>query len=281
MIYKFTDFREFIKAFYQMKKASRVGFSYRTFATLAGFGSPSFIQAVMDGKKNLSKSSLLKLCKAMELDENAAEYFEHIVFFSQSKTFEEKKFYLEKIDKFHLKNNPISLTPNDYQYLKEWYHPVVREMVELMGFKESPEEMSKGFLFPVTATQVKKSLEFLIGQGFIERQSDSILRKKDKTLSTGEIKENEIVAVIVRAFHKKFAELGVQSIDKIPADVRKTTNTTLSFSRTSYETALERINALRFELLELASAEKNPEEVYQLHINMFPLTKKRKANGDE
>jgi len=146
-------------------------------------------------------------------------------------------------------------------------------MIDLAGLEQSPEALSKKLLFPLSPSQVKKSLDFLLKNGFIKRSTNDQLHKIEKTLATGDIKSNPVLGVIVRDFHKKFSEIGLQSIDKVSSEYRKTTNTTLSLSKKSYELALERINALRFELLEIAKSEKNPDDVYQLHINMFPLTK--------
>ena len=278
-IYQFTDYREFVKQYYLYQKQARMGFSYRAFSEEAGFTSPSFIKLVIDGQKNLTKSSIGKLAHAMELDSKQTEYFEHIVFFNQAKSFEDKKQLLESIDQFHKKNRPKQIEANDYDYLKEWFHCVLREMVSLKDFEEKCEELAKLFPFKITPGQIKKSLSFLEAHGFIERDEKGCLHKKEKTLATGDISQNEVLSMIARTFHLKMVELAGRAVTIFPPEKRNTSNTTLSLSQKSYEIAVERIKALRYELLELAASDEEVDNVYQLNINLFPFLDIKESNG--
>ncbi len=271
-IFRFTDYRRFLKHFYEQKKKGRGRFSYRSFAEKAGFSSPSFIRQVIRNEKNLTKESVIRLCRAMGLNQQASDYFENLVFFSQAKTFDDKKFFLDKIDLFHKKNTPDSITEKEFEYLSEWYHPVIRELAENMTVNGSESMISQKLLFPLPPAKIRSSLNFLIENGFLEQMADGRLRKKEKTLSTGSMAQNELLAVTARAFHKLMATKSMESISLLAGDQRKTTDSTLSLSEKSFKAAQERINALRYELLELAAADETADRVFQLHLNLFPLT---------
>ncbi len=79
-IYTYIDYRKFLKDFYHFKKSGIRRFSYRSFSEKAGFSSPNFIKLVIDGRKNLGKESIPKLCKAMEPNKKQTEYFSYLVF---------------------------------------------------------------------------------------------------------------------------------------------------------------------------------------------------------
>ena len=272
-IFLYTDYREFLRQYYTAFKKSLPGFSYKYMAQRAGFSSRSFQKLVIDGKKNLTKESALKVAQAIGLNKKATEYFEHIVFFTQAKTLDQKIYYLDYIDKFRKRNKPEVLLPREYDYLKKWYLPVLREIVELPDFQEDPEAISKMLNFALKPDIVKKSLDFLVEKGFLERDTNGKLIKKDKTLSTGTIQHNESLAVIVRRFHLKMIDRAIKAIADFPVDERHVTNTTLSMSKESYTKALKRIENLRYELLELAAADNRADQIYQLNINLFPMLK--------
>ncbi|MGL1903758.1 MAG: TIGR02147 family protein [Fibrobacterales bacterium] len=274
-LYKYIDYREYIKEYYRVNKESRFGFSYRAFSKKAGFSSPSFIRLVIEGEKNLTKNSVLKLSHAMELNTEECEFFEDLVFFGQAKIFDEKQHYLTRIDLRRDKNDPSVLKPAQFDYLKDWYNPLLLEMVSVNGFEEDPVKIASMIPFEVTPKQVKAALEFLIQNGFLERDGRGKLVKVDKTLATGPLDEQEVLQILARSFHKKMTELAVEAVTRFSKEQRNTTNTTLSFSRKSYQLATERIKAMRYELLELAASDDETDTVYQLNVNLFPLMEKK------
>ncbi len=80
------------------KKATLPGFTFDMFAKMGGFSSASFPKLVIDGKRNLTKSSAGKMAIALKLNKKATDYFHTIVEFSQAKALETKSKFLQKID---------------------------------------------------------------------------------------------------------------------------------------------------------------------------------------
>jgi uncharacterized protein (TIGR02147 family) len=71
-------------------------------------------------------------------------------------------------------------------------------------------------------------------------------------------------------------ERAVESLDKHASDEREFQGLTLSVSKETYLRMKDRIRSFTDELLAMAAAEKEkPDEVYQINLQMFPLTKKR------
>ena len=273
-IFYYTDYRVFLKDYYNALKKSMPGFSYKYMAERAGFSSRSFQKLVIDGKKNLTKESILKIAKALRLNKKVTGYFENIVFFTQVKELDRKVYYLELIDKFRKRNKPEMLLPAEYGYIEEWYYPILREIVELPEFDEDPEKIAKMLLFALKPDIIKKSLDFLLSEGFLQRDEKGRLVKREKNLHTGRVEHNAALAVKVRQFHLKMIELAAKAVADFPNDIRHVTNTTLSMSKESYEKALKRIETMRYELLELAKADDNADQIYQLNVNLFPMIKK-------
>ena len=55
--------------------------SYRYLAEKADINSAPFFKFVIEGKRNLTKSTLLEICAALGLEDKEAEYFEHLISF--------------------------------------------------------------------------------------------------------------------------------------------------------------------------------------------------------
>jgi len=58
ILYRYEDYRLYLKGYFALQKKVENGFSHRAFAKLAGFSSSSFCLHVMDGRKNLSAESI-------------------------------------------------------------------------------------------------------------------------------------------------------------------------------------------------------------------------------
>jgi uncharacterized protein (TIGR02147 family) len=275
-IFLYSDYRQFLKDYYTAKKNGLSKYSYKLFSETIGFSSASFLKLVIDGKKNLTKESVLKIARGLKLNKKASESFETIVFFNQAKTVEDKTWFLEKLDKFRKRNSPEKLLPKEYEYLKEWYHCVIREMVDFPDFVESAEYIRKKLFYTVKPEEIASSLAFLVETGFLVRDGSGKLRKRDKTIATGEISDQEALGTIARAAHLAMIGLAKRAVSTLSKDKRNVTNTALCLSKERYAIALKRTEQLRMELLELAASDTNADQVFILNTNLFPLTKRDK-----
>lgn len=62
-ITEYQDYREYMRDFYAERKRSSY-FTWRKFASLAGFASPAYLKLVSDGKTSLSKPGIAKAARA-------------------------------------------------------------------------------------------------------------------------------------------------------------------------------------------------------------------------
>jgi uncharacterized protein (TIGR02147 family) len=280
-IFQYSNYRDFLRDYYKATKKNLAGFSYETLAGRAGFSSPSFLKLVIDGKRSLTKESVVKLCRALKFNKASADYFENLVFFNQAKAIEEKLLFLKKMDQHRKRNNPDRIRPAEYKYLEKWYLPVIREMVDLPGFKENPENIKQALSFPVKPKDITDALHFLITSGYLSRDGQGKLVKQTPTLATGEVGAEEILSAIVRQYHLTMVRLAEKAVSEMPISERSVTNTTLALSQKSYEIALKRMEQARMELLELAKSDAQTDRIYQLNINMFPITKPATKQPDK
>jgi hypothetical protein len=129
-VFDFIDYRKFLAEYYRSKKETSRYFSYRYFSQKLGFNSPSFLKAVIEGKRNLTRPMLERFCKAMNFGMEETLYFKNLVFFNQAKTSAEKQEYylsiksmageaLDSVDKNerHSSSITMSISPETYELI--------------------------------------------------------------------------------------------------------------------------------------------------------------------
>ncbi|MDB5051766.1 MAG: hypothetical protein JWO30_4837, partial [Fibrobacteres bacterium] len=150
----YTNYRLFLKDYYLAQKKQNPKFSLRYFAKKANFPSHGLLQYLMEGKRNLSKKTLLKLVSALGLNPEQANHFENLVFFNQARSLDEKNFYYEKLLQGPGKSSFRKMEGSQLQVFRRWYNIAIREMLNLSGFRNSPSWISERLLPPVEPYEV-------------------------------------------------------------------------------------------------------------------------------
>ena len=268
-VFHYLDYRKFLRDWYQHAKNSRGSYSFRSFSKKAGFQSTNFLKLVMDGDRNLTEESVAKFTLALKLNKQEQEFFRNLVFFNQAKTHEQKTFYYQKLlqSKKYSELKPIE--KKQYEYYSTWYHPVIRELVISKGHDGSPESIMRQLEPEISITQVEHSLELLEKLGFIEKTKTGRYRQASSLISTGA----EVSSLVIFNYHKLLLSL-CQEVMEAAAPARRDVSTmTLGIAKGRISQLKKKIQEFRQEVLKLVGDDNEPDEVVQLNIQLFPLTK--------
>lgn len=266
-VYDYSDYRLFIKDYFEQQKAANSAFSYRYLSQKAGINSAPFYKFIIEGKRNLTKATILKTCMALKLNDLEAEYFENLVFFNQCKTIAEKNVYFDRLVEKQRNRNVVKIREEQFDYFSEWYHCVVRELVCMNDFKGDFKTLSKCLRPAISPQEAEKSVKLLINLGFLKKV-DGCYYQTEPVLSTGYgLTSHQIINFQIKMLHK-----AIEAFDKCTLFERLTSATTLALSQATYGKMVNKLRMMRAELLELARNDSSPEQVYELTINLFPLT---------
>src|SRR6185295_13705882 len=83
-IFEYDHYRKFLRDFYDSRNDTSEKLSFRHFARLAGFNSPSFLKMVIEGSRNLSHESIRKIAEALRLNKEETQYFTNLVLLNQA-----------------------------------------------------------------------------------------------------------------------------------------------------------------------------------------------------
>lgn len=266
-VFSYLSYRSFLRDAYTDLKTRQRGFSYRWFSKRAGLSSPNFLKLVMDGKRNLSPRGAEAFATALGLVGREASFFRELVDFEQAETAADKNRAWDRLSSYQGHRQVHGLERHQFEYLSKWWHPAIREMVAIPGFREDPEWIARQLRPAISAAQARSALDLLIALGFVVRNDDGSLRQVEQLISTGP----EVRSLAAGNFHRQMLTRAAESIELIERTERDISSITVALSRKSFQVIKERINQLRSELMDLAAREGNPDRVIQVNFQAFPL----------
>jgi len=275
-VFEYLDYRAFIKDFYNSKKAANPAYSLRIFSDKIGFKAKDFISRVMNGSKNLSGQSILKVAKGLRLGKHETEFFASLVKFNQAESTEERNAAFDemqatlKIVRFTEKQHLLGHC--QYMVYSHWRHLTVRSLIGLFGFKGDYETLARQVHPHITVEEAKQSVKLLEDCNLIKKEKGGNYILTESAITTGD----KTSRVALRGFHQHCLKLGADSIDRDPPHERNISGLTLGVSKEGYERIVERINAFRKEIALLAEEDKKADKVYQMQLVLFPVGGKEK-----
>lgn len=224
---------------------------------------------VMQGKRNLTEESLEKFVRGLGLNKQEQEFFRNLVFFNQAETHEDKNFYYQHLlqSKKFSRLKPIEKA--QYQYYSAWYHPVIRELVVSTNFDGTPEWIAKRLSPAITPAQATRSIELLESLGFIQKAGSGRWKQASTIVSTGP----ELTSVVVHNYHKLLLDLSKDVMDQLSSKHREVSALTLGVKKERLGELRDKIREFRKEILKMVSGDTEPDEVVQLNIQFYPVTK--------
>jgi uncharacterized protein (TIGR02147 family) len=93
-IFRYTDYRKYLRDAIKAMRKKDPALSYRALAKHIGLLAPSHIFLVIQSKRNLGDSLLLRFSAFLKLKRNEMFYLEHMTHYNQSQTkFEKDEYY--------------------------------------------------------------------------------------------------------------------------------------------------------------------------------------------
>lgn len=274
-IVEYKDYRAYMTDFYEERKRTSA-FTWREFAKIAGFTSPSYLKLVCDGKSSLSRVTMNRVAVAMGLVGYEVDYFEAMVNFVNAQKDDVKKEYLDKMISISVANKVRVIDEDAFEYYESWKNPVVRELAPMMP-GAMPGDIAKACAQDVSAPEVRKSLNFLEKAGFLKQIEENVYEQTDKAV----VGSKEALPLAIRMMHREMGRLGVESIDQFNAEERNVSGVTLGVNREGYEEIVKELDACRKKIISIAAKCGKLDQVYRLNLQFFPLSRKVKEKVEE
>ncbi len=270
-IYKYIDYRAFLRDYYKEKKSQKKTFSYQNFAKKAGIASSGFILHVIKGERNLTKTVMLKIAHAIGLPANQIEYFDYLVSFEQAKTQSEREFYYIKIAACRHTIKIKDLDNSQYAYFSQWYYAVVREIMSILGKRVSPADISRLLIPSVSTLEIRQAIKTMVELEIITENENGEVFLSDPFIggATSQLRKTAVVR-----FQKEMANNAHQVWDNFKDNEFAMSTVTFSISNEVYPQCINEIKEFKKRLLTLIQNDSKPaSKVYNINMHLFPVSK--------
>ena len=266
-IYDYTDYRLFLKDYYEEQKVQNPVFSYRYFALKAGFNSSGLYKDIVDGRTGITRSLILRFAKAMKLTKKQEEYFEILVYFTEAKTIEEKKLYFERLLKFY-ESKAYRVDSSQYEYYSKWYYIAVRELLAIGDFGDDYSAIAQALSPTIRTEQAKRAIAVLTQLGLIQKNKNGYYKVIDKIVTTGP----DVRSLAIANFQKVMMDMAKESIDRHKPVHRNISTVTFSVSAETFADIGAELDACRKRILSMVERSEGEDRICQLNMQLFPLT---------
>lgn len=277
-IYLYSDFRPYLKDLVKELKKLRPQFTMRSFARQAGFGSPSYLKMILDGKRTLTPKSLQKFCEVLGIKGRDKDYFSTLVAFHQSRDPDEKKELFDTLNRLSPRTTFPRLKIGQRKYLSNDYYACIREMVLLKDFREDAKWIAARCLPRIKPAQAREAMQTLLDLGLLKRDARGKLAQAEPIVDTGQ--QADFIEAF--GFHEAVLNKARRSLSHLEQEKRHLTALTIPLPCSLEGEIIKRIDDFQNEILRLINVkDMEYDEVSQLSIQFFPVTAPERAGPKE
>ncbi|MDD5672608.1 MAG: TIGR02147 family protein [Chitinivibrionales bacterium] len=267
-VVEYSDYRAYLSDVVERRKAEGLPASNRWFAQKMGINSTSWLCLVIKGRIGLSKITANKISEILRHSKMETQYFEALVFFNQAHTVSERNRYYEELCSL-VKMKEVRLIARDqYAYYSEWYHSVVRALIDMHGFTGDFKALAAKITPPVTPAQARKSIELLEALHFIVKNKNGNYELTAPAITSGEDTQSFAIA----NFQKETMRLAQEALDRFDRGHRYVGTQTVGISSEAFGAIQQVLIDANNKIAEIANAVPVADRVYQINVQAFPLS---------
>ncbi len=260
----FENLPEYIRSMVHWRRFSEKGFSIAKAAREVGGFSPNLIYRVLRGDRGLTSDHAEVFCKLLALNSKEEDNFKKWLKLPMSRPVGSRR-------STRVTKPPIERKrSNDLR--SNWLHAYVLESVNHKGFKEDPEVIAKILGGLASPERIKKSLNFLIKNGFLKRNDKGKLIPDEEVYTSTRHVPNKNI----RRGHRKAFDLAKAALEEQPIDVRNTSRFLFVATKERAKKYYALVDEFMDQVQELYQEEPDGnEEIYHMIIHFSPVVGKK------
>ncbi|MGZ3712891.1 MAG: TIGR02147 family protein [Bdellovibrionota bacterium] len=219
-------------------------YSLRAFARASGI-SHTVLSLVLSGKRKFSKKAVSRLVDFLEVDPVQAQKLQ--------------KQFKQETQEYQ------DLSLDTFQVISDWYHYAILSALELPKAKFEAKWIAKSL--SISLTQAKLAMDRLQRLGLVEEKKGKF-SQSGKAITVDNIQST----VATRTFHKQLLDKAKEAIETTSFEERDMSSTTFAMDETQIPYAKKRIREFRRQLSAELEAMGAPTAVYNLTVQIFPVT---------
>jgi uncharacterized protein (TIGR02147 family) len=272
------DYRSYLRAIYQYKKANLPRFSFAKMSQELGFKDRTFIQHILSGAKELPKSSTSLVIAGLNLNDEQAQYFTHLVDFAHATESLEKEALWKSIRAKSLNaRNEVDMASQRVELLEEWYGFPIKDLL-CLGVTEV-KDIQQSLCSAVSADDIQKTIQKLISLEFVELSEEGIFYDLEPALSTP---TQEEFAQAVRHFQGEMQLKAKEALHYAKPHEREFQTLSMSLSSVAFDQIVQVIRETRDTLISIYENDQDPKSaIYQCNLTIFPIAHLPQPRSEE
>jgi uncharacterized protein (TIGR02147 family) len=270
----YLNFREYLRDSFEWQKANDPGFSQKRIQIEIGAASSGFLSNVLAGRKNLMPNQSARLSRLLNLDRVESAYFENLVLFTQARTVEEKNEFFNRLmtmQSARLKQ----LEEHSLTLFSKWYYVAIREVLGIIDWRGDDNALAKALQPEIKPSEAHEAIEVLTQLGLVRREETGRAVPCDPAISTGD----ELFSRHLAHFQMTTLDLAKQALMGVPPEERDISVLTMGLSPDTFRLVKHELQYFRKRLAKIAVDETCSNRVYQVNLQLFPITKELLTRG--
>ena len=251
------DHRSFIENQFKFRKQQNPAYSLRAFARDLGLD-PSTLSKVLKGERNIPLSSMESVATRLNLGAKNTEKFLSSVL--QSKGFGGTSF-IESYSK------SVKTLKNDthFKIISEWEHLAFLNLIKVKDFKSDLNWIKDRL--GISIERCKLVFNNLLQANMVEVNSQGEFSRLHPKLTTSD----DILSLALKIRHREDLKKASLRLWDTPIEERDICSVVLPINTKKIKKA-KKITRKYFKEMESLLESENPDEVYQLSVQLFPLS---------
>lgn len=245
------------------RKRMRPDYSLRKFAEFLDVDATA-LSRIIKGERKPTPETLVKICDRLAMNPSEMAQLESTAGNRGRPTKNKKEI------------KPATSEPADYQLLdndtfeamSNWYYYGILESAYLDDFKADPKWLARRL--DISEMEAKIAINTLQRLNMIQIDADG--KWHDTYDHVTNIVPN-VSDASRRKLQKQLLEKAIIALETVPIEKRDQTSMTFAVDSHTLAAAKERIKQFRRDMNQLMQQSKNRDEVYQLTVSLFPITK--------
>lgn len=277
-VFNYSNFRSYLHDYILEKKKSTKNFSLSQMAKRMGLANTASLSRVVKGDREPGQDISDKLIRYFDFSEGQSSYFRYLVLLEKAKKDPQLKVMLmEKLRDLHPQKKFHLLDEKTFRVIANWYYISLREIVRLRNFYDDPQFVVDHLNFKLTPSDVKEAFHTLTILGLLEKDQSGKTVQTQNTVDT----QNDVASEAIKRYHE-------QNIDNSKIALRDIDVMEREFQAASFAIKVKDLPLLKEEFRDFKykmmqkyeAAHGEGDEVYQLNIQFFPITKFSKLDFD-
>ena len=287
---EYTDFRQYLKDVYEHRRATEStglrSYSYSAFSAAADIKSPNYLKLIIEGRRNLSEDMILRFARALRLHKAETDEFRALVRYGQATEPIDRNQYLKELADLRARRafDKGEINAEAWSKVPSWMGWVIYAMTEQKGVTFDPDELYRLFRAKTSPDDIKQELKRLVDGGHLKVEPAAegaghadVMKGRDLIDSP-----QDVPVAMIRRLQAELIYLGIESLFRDSPKEREFGAMTIAMTQAEFEQVRFELRQLRKrvqkDLMVKREAGKG-DRVYQLNIQLFPVTEKAEPAG--